>query len=338
MKIVIDPGHGQYSNRGALGYYEGTWMWHLGLYLQRELEARGWQVTNTRPKITDDPALDVRGKMAAGHDLLISVHSNAPGSGEANYSSIRGATIYDSVADRLDYLEQPLVALIAEIMGTPNLGVKLRYNTRVDRQGQDYYGVLRNAVTEAGCQDAMLIEHGYHTNEQDARWLMNHDNLKRLAAAEVELIDRLWREKHGIQEDSTMLKLNDKGEAVYDYQSLVKALGYDTGAWKNMYNGQLDGRDGSYGPFMEKLTKQIQTEYKLEPTGIVDAALYGKLAIAALARNTGISQAQLEEAKEQLRLEQDATARLAGEVSSYKGDLVKLAQARKTQDAILAKY
>jgi N-acetylmuramoyl-L-alanine amidase len=136
MKVVLDPGHGQFSNKGVLAYYEGTQMWILGQYLQAEFEARGWTVTNTRPKITDNPALEVRGQMAKGHDLFISLHSNAPGPTANNYANIRGASIYDSVADRLDYLEVPLVAEIARLMNTPNLGVKHRWNTRTDRQGQ----------------------------------------------------------------------------------------------------------------------------------------------------------------------------------------------------------
>jgi N-acetylmuramoyl-L-alanine amidase len=192
MKICLDPGHGQYGNKGVLGYYEGTQMWHLGQYMQAEFEKRGWVVKNTRPRITDDPSLRARGEMAQGCDLFISLHSNAPGTSAKNYSSIRGVSIYDSVADELDYLEKPLAAEISRIMNTPDLGVK-HWESAVTA-GNDYFGVLRNAV-RVGCPDAFLIEHGYHTNEQAARWLLSQDNLMKLAAAEADLIDRLWRAK-----------------------------------------------------------------------------------------------------------------------------------------------
>ncbi len=36
MKIVLDPGHGQFGNKGVLSYYEGTQMWKLGQYLQAD--------------------------------------------------------------------------------------------------------------------------------------------------------------------------------------------------------------------------------------------------------------------------------------------------------------
>lgn len=192
MKICLDPGHGQYGNQGVLGYYEGAQMWHLGQYLQAELEKRGWEVKNTRPRITNDPSLQARGEMAQSCMLFVSLHSNAPVASAKNYSSIRGVSIYDSVADELDYLEKPLSAEIARAMNTPDLGVK-HWESAVTA-GNDYFGVLRNAV-RVGCPDAFLIEHGYHTNEQDARWLLSQDNLKKLAAAEADLIDRLWKAK-----------------------------------------------------------------------------------------------------------------------------------------------
>lgn len=254
-KILLDPGHGQYGNKGVLGYYEGTQMWHFGQYLADEFRALGWTVGITRPKITDDPSLATRGQMAKGYDLFISLHSNAPGSSPSNPASIRGVSIYDSVADELDYLEVPLVAEIARTMNTPNRGVKHWEST--SRANKDYFGVLRNA-TAAGCPDAMLIEHGYHTNETDAKWLLSHDNLKRLAKAESSLIDRLWKQKHG----GTMLKKGDKGDAVGKWQSRLlewnssalpvykadKSFGGETTTWTNNFkkavglpqDGQVD--------------------------------------------------------------------------------------------------
>lgn len=190
--LTLDPGHGQYGNKGVLGYYEGTQMWYLGQFMQAEFEKRGWKVKNTRPAIGNDPSLQTRGEMAQGSSLFISLHSNAPGANAANYSSIRGVTIYDSVADDLDYLEKPLVAEIAKVMSTPNIGIR-HWQSSADASN-DYFGVLRNAI-RVGCPDAFLIEHGFHTNKEDARWLLNQDNLKKLAVAEAELIDRLWSAK-----------------------------------------------------------------------------------------------------------------------------------------------
>ncbi len=348
MKVVIDPGHGQYSNRGVLGYYEGTWMWHLGQYLQSELLARGWKVTNTRPRITDDPALEWRGQQAAGHDLFISLHSNAPGSGAANYANIRGVSIYDSVSDELDYLEVPLAAEIARLMGSPNLGVKHRWNTREDRHDQDYYGVLRNAVTVAGCPDAMLIEHCYHTNEITARWLMSHDNLKRLAAAEAAIIDRLWRQKHGLstnESEGFMEKIFQgvpKGlVATGLWQLILLVLGYPLGAFGP--NG--DGVDESFGPTTGNQTIQFKKDngiaYTAATATVVDASIY-KAALAALKAKQGSgSAAELKAAQEAVaRLEQDMAVlrQQLADVSGIKNILEKDLQTIAAANRLLDKY
>ena len=268
-KILLDPGHGQYGNKGVLGYYEGTQMWHFGQYLADEFRALGWTVGITRPKITDDPSLATRGQMAKGYDLFISLHSNAPGSSSSNPASIRGVSIYDSVADELDYLEVPLVAEIARTMNTPNRGVKHWEST--SRANKDYFGVLRNA-TAAGCPDAMLIEHGYHTNETDAKWLLSHDNLKRLAKAESSLIDRLWKQKHG----GDMLKKGDKSDAVKKWQSRLLEAGY-----KMVNNGKEYGADGSFGQATVNGTNNFKKVVGLPQDGQVDDltwdAMVGKL-------------------------------------------------------------
>lgn len=51
----------------------------------------------------------------------------------------------------------------------------------------DYYGVLR-AAAASGCHTAMLIEHGFHTNPEDAAFLTDEDCLERLANAEADVL------------------------------------------------------------------------------------------------------------------------------------------------------
>lgn len=250
MKVCIDPGHGQYENKGVLGYYEGTQMWKLGQYIQSEFEKHGWEVINTRPKITDNPELEWRGQQAKGCDLFISLHSNAPGPGVENYSEIRGVAIFDSVADRLDYIEVPLCAEIARLMNTPNRGVQHRWNTRKDRQGQDYYGVLRNATTVAGCPDAMLIEFGFHTNQADAAWLLQEQNLRMLAVAVVDLIDTLWRKQHNLptEEDNMIFCAQGQGSTSKpDPNVKVMQQGFLALGISMINNGVAYYADGSYG-------------------------------------------------------------------------------------------
>ena len=55
LKITLDPGHGQYGNKSPNNtkYIEGTQMWHLANKLKVALEAYGFEVVTTRPKISD---------------------------------------------------------------------------------------------------------------------------------------------------------------------------------------------------------------------------------------------------------------------------------------------
>lgn len=181
IKICFDGGHGLNANKGANGYYEGNRMFVLMNMCAEELgKYQGVEVKTTRQKVTDDPSLSARGKMAAGFDLFLSLHSNAIGL--SGSSSTRGAEIYDSVIRGNRALAQKLVNASADMMNTPNRGVKARRGL-----SGDYYGVMRNAI-KAGCRSAMLIENGFHTNTTDANWLLKDSNLRKLAKAFADII------------------------------------------------------------------------------------------------------------------------------------------------------
>lgn len=253
-KIVVDAGHGQGDNVGVGSYREGTQMWYLAQYLQQELVKRGHTVVNTRPLITNKPSLNDRGAMAKGFDVFMSLHSNANSN-----ATIRGAIIYDSVADTFDNIEQDLVAKIAETMGTPNKGVTNREsNVTPDT---DYYGVLRSAV-RVKCKNAMLIEHGYHTNPEDANWLMSHDNLKKLAVAEAEVITKYYPSDM----ENNMIRLGSKGIEVEMWQHDLNKQGYGLVA------------DGIFGTKTDTATKDFQAKYGLTADGIVGEKTYAKMA------------------------------------------------------------
>ena len=253
-KIVVDAGHGQGDNVGVGSYREGTQMWYLAQYLQQELVKRGHTVVNTRPLITNEPSLSTRGAMAKGFDIFMSLHSNANSS-----PTLRGAIIYDSVADLYDNIEQDLVATIAEVMGTPNKGIKNREsNVTPDT---DYYGVLRSAV-RVGCNNAMLIEHGYHTNPEDANWLMSHDNLRKLAIAEADVITKYYPSDM----ENNMIKLGSRGIEVEEWQHNLNKQGYNLVA------------DGIFGSKTEIATKDFQAKYGLTADGVVGEKTYAKMA------------------------------------------------------------
>ena len=324
FKVCIDPGHGQYNNQGVIkSYYEGTQMWKLGQYLQAAFEKRGVTVTNTRPRLTDNPGLEWRGQQAKGHDLFISLHSNAPGSSAVNYDSIQGVSIYDSVADQLDYLEAPLAAEIARLMNTKNLGVKHRWNTRADRHDQDYYGVLRNSVTVAGCPDAMLIEHGYHTNLANCSWLLHDNNLKMLATAMATMITQLWLKQHGYtlveEEEVNFCKFGDGTPAAPDANVMAAQRGLLKVGIKmtRTINGELRefGADGSYGGATKNGIIEFEQKYSIKGNGEVFTAEHMRVLTEKLVSlSTGITQNQLDSEKEKLAFAKNEYAKLSSAV------------------------
>ena len=199
FRICIDPGHGEFGNPYPQrpGYYEGTQMYKLAQYQKEELEKYSdVEVILTRKTITDDPSLDARGKMAAGCDLFYSDHSNAADS-SGNWSAARGVDIYGSNRKPAEALCNQLGAAIAAAMGNNFRGTFYRdYQTgRTYSEPQpgmlDYYGVIRSAVATS-CKAAIIVEHGFHTNELDSAFLINDDDLRKMAKAEVEVLARYY--------------------------------------------------------------------------------------------------------------------------------------------------
>ena len=194
--IVLDAGHGKLGNPYPLmeGCFEGTRNFLLAGYLRHALEARGFTVLLTRNRIEDDPSLEERGKLAGDNHaaLFLSIHSNAPGAASSPeaYHAVRGSEVYYSMADgeRNAKIARALNDAVVTTMNTTDRGIKTR--SYPDRPEIDYYGVLRNSAAY-GCPTAFIIEHGFHTNPQDAAFLTDDECLQRLAVAEAEVIDRV---------------------------------------------------------------------------------------------------------------------------------------------------
>ena len=193
IKVTIDPGHNEKSNVSPTvrGYIEGVQMYKLAGFLAAELNARGITTEVTRKKITDDPAIADRGKLAAknGSAMFISLHSNAPCADKNGKfdGTITGSCIYYSMTDAANKaFADKLGAAVAKCMGHKYRGsLTRRYSAQ--HPDRDYYGVIRNAA-QNGCRAAFLVEHGFHTNSKDAAFLMSDKNLRALAAAEAEVV------------------------------------------------------------------------------------------------------------------------------------------------------
>lgn len=190
--ITLDPGHGRYGNKSSNNprYIEGTQMWHLANKLKTELEAYGFEVVTTRPKISDDPTTANRGATAGknGSSLFLSLHSNAPARNEdGSYSEAPTGSVvfYSMTRPENKTLADALGNKVSELMGHYYRGSKTKQYP--DRPGVDYYSVIRNAA-QNGCKCALIIEHGFHTNVKDSSFLLVDENLQKLAEAEAAII------------------------------------------------------------------------------------------------------------------------------------------------------
>lgn len=182
MKICIDAGHyGKYNQSPAdLRYYESDFTWKLHLLQKKYLEAYGIEVVTTRPTQEGDLSLYRRGELSRGCELFISDHTNAVGAGVND--SVDYPAAYCAIDGRADGIGMALAQCVEQVIGT-------RQPARIEhRRGKngDYYGVLRGA-TAVGTP-GLILEHSFHTNTQIARWLLNEENIDRLAKAEAHAI------------------------------------------------------------------------------------------------------------------------------------------------------
>lgn len=179
MRICIDAGHYGKYNRSPVNpkYWESEMTWKLHLMLKKELEAFGALVVMTRNSQTADMGLEARGRKAKGCDLFLSLHSDA-----CDTPSVDRPTAYCTVRGELNALGQKIADAVHEVMGTDQPG-EIR-NRRGN--GGDYYGVLRGAASVGVA--GILMEHSFHTNARSAQWLLDDDNLRKLAKAEAEVI------------------------------------------------------------------------------------------------------------------------------------------------------
>jgi len=190
--VCLDAGHAGKYNRSPVvpEYYESDMNWKLHLLLKAELEKRGIKVITTRPDQATDLALEKRGKLAQDADLFESLHSNAAEQESTDY--VVAMYQVDDHCGEMDKqsleIASRLSSCVAEIMG-----VKARVwasQSDHDRDGNgykdDYYGVLRGAHSVH--TPGVIVEHGFHTNPEQARWLLDEGNLQKLAEAEAEAI------------------------------------------------------------------------------------------------------------------------------------------------------
>ena len=254
-KIILDPGHVEGYNRGAVsGYYEGTAMYQYAHLLADKLRVAGLDVGITRTKITDNPSLTARGKKAKGADMFVSLHSNAASSASAN-----GVTVFYSI--KRDSDKAHAAVLSKGLAGLINGGTRDRgANTRKGGGDWDYYTVIQYAV-KVGCPHVFLIEHGFHSNKEECTWLMQPANMEAMATLECGLLCNILGIKASgstaqepvsigqkmVNTPGDILNVRDAANAKGDklgelaHGSTVEAYGLADNGWVLIQQGSLRG-------------------------------------------------------------------------------------------------
>lgn len=194
--VCLNAGHSGKVNRSPVvpEYYESEMTWKLHNYLADELEKYGIEVRKTRQKQALGLALYERGRAAEGCDLWLSLHSNAVDNAE----SVDRPVVIHMVSDdrtQIDEQSEQIGALLGqtiyEVMQTKSKPQLWSREAGRDMDGDgvrndEWYGELRGAhdVGTAG----LILEHSFHTNTRSAKWLLEEENLKRLAAAEAKTV------------------------------------------------------------------------------------------------------------------------------------------------------
>lgn len=173
--VVLDAGHdaGNLANKSPDGsYYEHEFCLDMAKRIRAHLERCGVNVTETRP---DGKAVSLSQRCAIangiqGLDLFVSLHSNAAGG--SGWSSAKGWScyLYGTGGAR----EQAAKAILEEVRA---VGVTVR-TTPIVYDPALY--VLKNTTAPA-----VLIEHGFHTSQEDVEDLKDDAWRAAVAAAEA---------------------------------------------------------------------------------------------------------------------------------------------------------
>jgi len=215
MKICLDAGHSGNANpyyvNGKVIGSEAEMAWNLHRKLRDMLQAAGVEVICTRKTLDTDLDLVTRGKMAAGCDLFLSLHSNA-GSDTADYP-----VACCSVDGSADEIGMKLARAVDEVMQTeqqariwkrdyqtgkaPMILLTNDPNFGKRTAPKDYYGVIRGAAEVD--VPGILLECSFHSNTVMAQWLTSDANLDKLAAAlcsviadHLAVVDQDWKKKY----------------------------------------------------------------------------------------------------------------------------------------------
>jgi hypothetical protein len=206
------------------GYYESEVMWKLHLLLKEALLGYGFEVLTTRDDIAKNVDVYDRGTMSKWCDLFVSLHSNSVTGSPSTQRIV--------VIEPINGKGQKVAKLIGDAVGKA-MALKgnfyLQTTTKKTTNNRDYYGVIRGA-TDVGTI-GLIIEHSFHTNEEACKWLLNKDNLKKLAEAEAGAIAEYFDVTKEVDEEVLDYHILKKGTLVSIKDGAVYHNGATVPAW-----------------------------------------------------------------------------------------------------------
>lgn len=215
MKVFIGVGHGG-SDPGAVAnnVKEKDLNLSIALACRDELERHGVSVRMSRTKDENDTlSEEIKECNAYSPDLAVDIHNNAGGGdgAEVFYSHLggKGKTLAENI--------------LAEIVktGQNSRGIK----TRVNSQGKDYYGFIR----QTSCP-AVIVECAFIDNATDLKILASEGDKQKMGVAIAKGILKtlgveIQAERgtlYRVQVGAYLVKANAE-----DMQKKIKAVGFD---------------------------------------------------------------------------------------------------------------
>lgn len=266
--VCLDAGHYGKYNRSPLvsEYYESDMAWTLHQILKTKLEQRGINVITTRSDKNQDLSLTERGKKSKGTDLFLSLHSNAASTPKPDWvvGICHTADTNSDLDERSYQIATTLSSAVAEIMGV-DYQITSKSSSK-DRDGDgrmdDYYGVLRGSHSVG--TPGVILEHGFHTHEATALWLLQKENLEKLAEVEAKIIAEylVGKEEKLLEIQLPILKKGAKNDTVRALQALLAGYGASIEV------------DGSFGNVTDKAVRSYQKANDLSVDGSVGPATW----------------------------------------------------------------
>ncbi len=210
--IVLDPGHGgKDGGAGGIGFNEKDVNLKIAQYCKAALEKTpGVTVYMTR---TDDTyvSLEDRANFAIEHhaDLLVAIHNNSSDNANAKGAEVivprDGAWYYSQTYLTGNELGEKILKKITALGLATHGGVYSKdfpsdgtasERNYADGTRADYYAMVRNP-RKAGIL-GIIIEHAFVSNEDDAKFLRDDANLKKLGEADAQAILEYYDSSEGI--------------------------------------------------------------------------------------------------------------------------------------------